>query len=50
MARLSMRTWVRLDGVILRQEVPLPLVRLVLERGPMRTMQVPNPQTRVPGS
>jgi hypothetical protein len=28
----SMRTWVRTDGVILRQEVPVPLVRLVLER------------------
>lgn len=27
-----MRTWVRPDGVILRQEVPFPFVRLVLER------------------
>jgi hypothetical protein len=27
-----MRTWVRTDGVILRQEIPFPFVRLVLER------------------
>ncbi len=31
---LTARTWVRPDGVILRQEVPFPLVRLVLERLP----------------
>ena len=30
----SMKTWVRTDGVILRQEIPLPFVRLVLERRP----------------
>ena len=29
-----MKTWVRTDGVILRQEVPFPFVRLVLERRP----------------
>jgi hypothetical protein len=29
---MRMRTWVRPDGVILRQEVPFPFVRLVLER------------------
>ena len=29
---ITARTWVRSDGVILRQEVPFPLVRLVLER------------------
>ena len=29
---LSARTWVRRDGLVLRQEVPFPLVRLVLER------------------
>jgi hypothetical protein len=28
----SMKTWVRTDGLILRQEVPFPFVRLVLER------------------
>jgi hypothetical protein len=32
MSGLTMRTWVRGDGVILRQEVPFPFVRLVLER------------------
>jgi hypothetical protein len=31
---ITSRTWVRADGVILRQEVPLPIVRLVLERVP----------------
>jgi hypothetical protein len=29
---MRMRTWVRPDGVILRQEVPFPGVRLILER------------------
>ena len=29
---LRARTWVRTDGVILRQEVPFPFVRLILER------------------
>jgi hypothetical protein len=33
-APLSMRTWATLDGLILRQEVPFPFVRLVLERRP----------------
>jgi hypothetical protein len=28
------RTWVRLDGLVLRQEVPFPLAQLVLERAP----------------
>jgi hypothetical protein len=32
MSSLRMRTWVRPDGVILRQEVPFPFVRLILER------------------
>lgn len=31
---ITARSWVRSDGVILRQEVPLPIVRLVLERLP----------------
>jgi hypothetical protein len=31
---LTARTWVRPDGVIIRQEVPFPFVRLVLERIP----------------
>jgi hypothetical protein len=33
-APMSMRTWVRTDGLILRQEVPFPFVKLVLERQP----------------
>jgi len=31
---ITAKTWVRSDGVILRQEVPIPFVRLVLERLP----------------
>jgi hypothetical protein len=31
---ISARTWVRPDGMIIKQEVPLPIVRLVLERVP----------------
>ena len=31
---LSARTWVALDGMVLRQEIPFPLLRLVLERRP----------------
>jgi hypothetical protein len=31
---LAARTWVRSDGLVLRQEVPIPLVKLVLEREP----------------
>lgn len=31
---LTARTWVRRDGLVLRQEVPLPFVNLVLERIP----------------
>lgn len=33
----SARTWVRPDGLVLRQEVALPLLRLVLERLPDRS-------------
>jgi len=31
---LSARTWVRPDGLVLRQEVPFPFVKLILERFP----------------
>lgn len=31
---ISARTWVRRDGLVLRQEVPFPFVRLILERSP----------------
>jgi hypothetical protein len=34
MTPLSARTWVRPDGLVLRQEVPFPFVQLVLERIP----------------
>jgi hypothetical protein len=37
----TMKTWVRTDGVILRQEIPLPFVRLVLERRPETDMPLP---------
>ncbi|MFO0952322.1 MAG: hypothetical protein U0835_14455 [Isosphaeraceae bacterium] len=43
---VSARTWVRRDGVVLRQEVPFPLLRLVLERQPDPTPD--NPGTRGP--
>jgi hypothetical protein len=33
---VSARTWVRTDGLVLRQEVVMPLLRLVLERQPDR--------------
>lgn len=34
MPPFSARTWVRRDGLVLRQEVPFPFVRLILERLP----------------
>ncbi len=34
MTPLAAKTWVRSDGLVLRQEVPVPLVKLVLERQP----------------
>ncbi len=37
---ISARTWVRRDGVVLRQEVPFPFVRLILERLPDRGERV----------
>jgi hypothetical protein len=50
MSPMSMRTWVKTDdGVILRQEVPFPFVRLTLERQPDR-LGVPTTRTEVPGS
>ena len=33
---ISARTWVRPDGLVLRQEMPFPLVKLILERLPDR--------------
>lgn len=42
---VTARTWVRPDGLVLRQEVVLPMLRLVLERLPDRLLPppVPNP-------
>jgi len=48
MSGLSMKTWVRTDGVILRQEVPFPFVRtMLLERRPedTRTLGAPVPSS-----
>lgn len=42
---LKMRTWVRTDGVILRQEVPFPFLRLMLERRPEESEEMPAPVT-----
>jgi hypothetical protein len=45
---LTMKTWVRTDGVILRQEIPFPGVRVVLERrseSDMLQSATPNPGT-----
>jgi hypothetical protein len=36
MAPFTLRTWVRRDGLVLRQEVPFPFVKLVLSRIPDR--------------
>jgi hypothetical protein len=46
-APLSLRTWVTLDGLILRQEVPVPFVRVVFERRPDDMMSTTN-QSAVP--
>jgi hypothetical protein len=35
---VTARTWVQPDGLVLRQEVPLPFVKLVLERQPENTV------------
>ena len=48
MSPLTMRTWVRTDGVILRQEVPFPFVRLVLERRPEPFRRPAATPTKVP--
>jgi hypothetical protein len=45
---LSMRTWVTLDGLMLRQEVPVPFVRVVFERRPDDTTNSPKQATVPP--
>ena len=46
MTPLASRTWVRPDGLVLRQEVPFPFVKLILERLPDRETL---PNAEVPG-
>jgi len=46
----AMRTWVSLDGVILRQDVPFPFVRLVLERRPGEEDVPPSTRSLVPAT
>lgn len=43
---ISVRMWVRPDGLVLRQEVPFPFVRLVLDRQPDSDI---SSETKVPG-
>jgi hypothetical protein len=47
---LTMRTWVRTDGTILRHEVPFPFVRLVLERRPATESLPSAKENTVPAS
>jgi hypothetical protein len=49
-AGISMKTWVRTDGVILRHEVPLPFVRMVLERRPDPESMESQSRSGVPAS
>jgi len=39
---MTAKTWVRLDGLILRQEVPLPFVHMMLERLPGEPLRTPD--------
>ena len=48
MPPVSVRTWVRPDGLVLRQEVPFPFVRLVLERLPQRLIGAERARGRRP--
>ena len=41
MTPFAARTWVRPDGLVLRQEVPFPFVKLVLERLADRNTALP---------
>jgi hypothetical protein len=43
MTPFAARTWVRTDGLVLRQEVPFPLVKLILERLPEQALSMPMP-------
>ena len=46
MGPLPSKTWVRSDGLVLRQEVPMPGVNLVLERIPERDSGGPRESSR----
>ena len=49
MTALTMKTWVRTDGLILRQEVPFPFnIRLMLERRPADVRAPSGPQSPSP--
>lgn len=51
LAPIRARTWVRLDGLVLKQEIPFPFVKLILERRPVPTSSVPGTlqaETKVP--
>ncbi len=50
MPPLTMKTWVRTDGVILRQEVPFPIIRLMLERRPADVRAPGIPPSPAPSS
>lgn len=43
MTPFAAKTWVRTDGLVLRQEVPFPLVKLILEREPEQALPMPMP-------
>jgi hypothetical protein len=44
---ITARTWVRRDGLVLRQEIPFPFVKLILERVPDRAERI-KPEAQVP--
>lgn len=46
---MTAKTWVRLDGLILRQEVPLPFVHMMLERLPGEPLRAPDADAAVVG-
>jgi hypothetical protein len=49
LSSISLRTWVNFDGVILRQEVPTPFVRLMMERRADVDEEISKLPTTVPG-
>ncbi len=47
LAPISARSWVGLDGLVLKQEIPFPFVKLVLERSPKQNGRVQS-ENKVP--